>query len=220
MFPTVRYNVSGLDANASYAVLVEMCPLDDCRYKFQQGRWVVAGRADPPAQPSGSGSSANARIYAHPDSPAPGRIWMRQPIAFHRIKLTNNAADSGGHVLLNSMHKYQPRIYFLRLNDYYPAVPQLVATAAFAETQFVAVTAYQNERVIQLKIDHNPFAKGFRENASGAVCAGNRSPQRKRPASRPPVQTDCDGTYFILREHMYILVHDQLFLRKLNYLFS
>lgn len=34
----------------------------------------------------------------------------------------------------------------------------------FPETQFIAVTAYQNADITQLKIDHNPFAKGFRDN--------------------------------------------------------
>ena len=31
------------------------------------------------------------------------------------------------------------------------------------ETTFVAVSAYQNTELTQLKIDHNPFAKGFRD---------------------------------------------------------
>ncbi len=31
-------------------------------------------------------------------------------------------------------------------------------------SSFLGVTAYQNERITQLKIDNNPFAKGFREN--------------------------------------------------------
>ena len=31
------------------------------------------------------------------------------------------------------------------------------------ESEFIGVTAYQNEKITQLKIDHNPFAKGFRE---------------------------------------------------------
>ena len=35
---------------------------------------------------------------------------------------------------------------------------------AFPETQFIAVTAYQNTDITQLKIDSNPFAKGFRDN--------------------------------------------------------
>ena len=35
------------------------------------------------------------------------------------------------------------------------------------EAQFIAVTAYQNEQITQLKIDNNPFAKGFRDNGMG-----------------------------------------------------
>lgn len=36
----------------------------------------------------------------------------------------------------------------------------------FPETTFIAVTAYQNEEVTQLKITNNPFAKAFRDNAA------------------------------------------------------
>ena len=35
--------------------------------------------------------------------------------------------------------------------------------ALVQESEFIGVTAYQNEKITQLKIDHNPFAKGFRE---------------------------------------------------------
>jgi hypothetical protein len=43
-------------------------------------------------------------------------------------------------------------------NDY-----QNYRTIIFAETKFIAVTAYQNHRITQLKIASNPFAKGFRD---------------------------------------------------------
>ena len=36
-------------------------------------------------------------------------------------------------------------------------------TIPIADTEFVAVTAYQNTKITQLKIDNNPFAKGFRD---------------------------------------------------------
>lgn len=36
-----------------------------------------------------------------------------------------------------------------------------VLTYRFPETQFIAVTAYQNEEVTSLKIKYNPFAKAF-----------------------------------------------------------
>ena len=67
------------------------------------------------------------------------------------------------------MHKY-----FIRLivEEEYKATAEeklplkVVAQVCFPETTFVAVTAYQNEAVTQLKITNNPFAKAFRENAA------------------------------------------------------
>jgi hypothetical protein len=40
---------------------------------------------------------------------------------------------------------------------------QSYRTIIFSETKFIAVTAYQNHRITQLKIASNPFAKGFRD---------------------------------------------------------
>lgn len=67
------------------------------------------------------------------------------------------------------MHKYQPRIVIAKTAD-----PSSLGWApstciVFGETQFIAVTAYQNEKITQLKIDNNPFAKGFRQNGQ-AKC--------------------------------------------------
>ncbi|CAH1774927.1 unnamed protein product, partial [Owenia fusiformis] len=42
-------------------------------------------------------------------------------------------------------------------------------TISFPETQFIAVTAYQNTDITQLKIDNNPFAKGFRDTSFDRV---------------------------------------------------
>ena len=44
-----------------------------------------------------------------------------------------------------------------------PDNSELVYTLPFPVTQFIAVTAYQNEDVTTLKIDHNPFAKAFKD---------------------------------------------------------
>ncbi|XP_017480946.1 PREDICTED: T-box protein 2-like, partial [Rhagoletis zephyria] len=66
-------------------------------------------------------------------------------------------------IVLASMHKYQPRLHIIRTSDLtqLPWAPQ--KAFVFPETEFVAVTAYQNDRITKLKIDNNPFAKGFRE---------------------------------------------------------
>ncbi|KTF95661.1 hypothetical protein cypCar_00009939 [Cyprinus carpio] len=70
-------------------------------------------------------------------------------------------------IVLQSLHKYQPRVHVIEINksgDEDTSDPDRVQTSTFPETQFIAVTAYQNTDITQLKIDHNPFAKGFRDN--------------------------------------------------------
>ncbi|CAI9536551.1 unnamed protein product [Staurois parvus] len=83
---------------------------------------------------------------------------MRQIISFDRVKLTNNEMDDKGHIILQSMHKYKPRVHLI-VQDW----PKGSKTFSFKETEFTTVTAYQNQQITKLKIDRNPFAKGFRD---------------------------------------------------------
>lgn len=55
-------------------------------------------------------------------------------------------------LILNSMHKYQPRIHIVKTKaDKTFSVQQKIgdrfSTHIFPETQFMAVTAYQNQQV-------------------------------------------------------------------------
>ncbi|XP_055691080.1 T-box transcription factor TBX2b-like isoform X2 [Lutzomyia longipalpis] len=154
MFPSVRVTLSGLEDDASYCLMLEMVPIGDCRYKFSGSQWVPAGGAEP---------QSPQRMYLHPDSPALGSHWNSQPVSFSKVKLTNNTLDSNGHVVLTSMHKYKPRLHVIRTSEpsQIPWSPSQVFF--FQDTDFVAVTAYQNDNITKLKIDNNPFAKGFRE---------------------------------------------------------
>ena len=72
--------------------------------------------------------------------------------------------------LLYSMHKYFLRLIVEEerksLSGEGKPPPKIVLRADFPETTFIAVTAYQNEEVTQLKITNNPFAKAFRENTA------------------------------------------------------
>lgn len=70
------------------------------------------------------------------------------------------------------MHRYQPRIHLVRLGpgQNIPQSPKELQevehkTFVFPETVFTAVTAYQNQLITKLKIDSNPFAKGFRDSS-------------------------------------------------------
>nr|XP_029709411.1 T-box protein H15-like [Aedes albopictus] len=169
MFPTVRVSFSGplrqVTPADRYVVLMDIVPLDNRRYRYAYHRssWLVAGKADPPPPP---------RLYAHPDTPLGAEALRKQVISFEKVKLTNNEMDKNGQIVLNSMHRYQPRIHLVRLGpgQQMPASPKDLQDVdhksyVFPETVFTAVTAYQNQLITKLKIDSNPFAKGFRDSS-------------------------------------------------------
>ncbi|XP_069091690.1 T-box transcription factor TBX18 [Pleurodeles waltl] len=164
MFPAMRVKISGLDPHQQYYIAMDIVPVDNKRYRYvyHSSKWMVAGNADSPVPP---------RVYIHPDSPASGETWMRQVISFDKLKLTNNELDDQGHIILHSMHKYQPRVHVIRKEcgeDLSPVKPvpskEGVKAFSFPETIFTTVTAYQNQQITRLKIDRNPFAKGFRDS--------------------------------------------------------
>ncbi|XP_012231497.1 T-box transcription factor TBX3-like [Linepithema humile] len=167
MYPSIQLIVSGLEKHERYYIVLEIQPACSRRYKYcrnsagQDGRsdiggWSYAGPAEP--QPR-----FDRRIYMHPDGPAMGDYWMKNTISFTKLKLTNNVVERN-HVLLTSMHKYIPTIRIIRCNNAETLTELFSHPAAsftFNETTFIAVTAYQNKNITQLKIDNNPFAKGF-----------------------------------------------------------
>ncbi|XP_076675586.1 T-box transcription factor TBX5-A [Andrena cerasifolii] len=183
MFPTFQCRFFGLDPSTDYLLVMDFVPCDDKRYRyaFHSSAWVVAGRADPVSPP---------RIHVHPDSPASGAHWMKQPVSFDKLKLTNNQLDDNGHIILNSMHRYQPRCHVVVAPSPPGSGPdprtENFKTFTFPETRFTAVTAYQNHRITQLKIASNPFAKGFRDCESDdcdSVAVSSMQNPAKRPAT-------------------------------------
>ncbi|KAG7332100.1 hypothetical protein KOW79_003934 [Hemibagrus wyckioides] len=167
MFPHCKINISGLVPYAKYILLVDIVPEDGFRYKWNKDKWEVAGKAEP--QPP-------YRTYLHPDSPAPGSHWMKQSVSFLKLKLTNNALDQHGHIILHSMHRYHPRFHIVQADDLYSVRWSVFQTFTFPETSFTAVTAYQNTKITKLKIDNNPFAKGFRDEGMNSKRRANRGP--------------------------------------------
>ncbi|XP_036414274.1 T-box transcription factor TBX20 [Colossoma macropomum] len=162
MFPTIRVSFSGVEPDCRYIVLMDIIAMDNKRYRYAYHRssWLVAGKADPPLP---------ARLYVHPDSPFTGEQLLKQMVSFEKVKLTNNELDQHGHIILNSMHKYQPRVHIIKKKEHTASLLNLKSdefrSFVFTETQFTAVTAYQNQLITKLKIDSNPFAKGFRDSS-------------------------------------------------------
>ncbi|KAF7660267.1 hypothetical protein LDENG_00285250 [Lucifuga dentata] len=151
MFPVLKVSISGLDPSSMYSILLDFVPADGCRWKFVNGEWVAAGRAEGRGEGRGHGS-----VYIHPDSPNFGAHWMKAAVTFNKVKLTNKV-NGGGQIMLNSLHKYEPQLHIVCVGSRH----RLVSNVSFRETQFIAVTAYQNEEITALKIKYNPFAKAF-----------------------------------------------------------
>ncbi|XP_053167210.1 T-box transcription factor TBX19 [Hemicordylus capensis] len=147
MFPVLKISVSGLDPNAMYSFLLDFAPTDSHRWKYVNGEWVPAGKPEP---------SNNSCVYIHPDSPNFGAHWMKAAVSFSKVKLTNKL-NGNGQIMLNSLHKYEPQVHIVRVGGPH----RMVMNCSFPETQFIAVTAYQNEEITALKIKYNPFAKAF-----------------------------------------------------------
>ncbi|KAI3360822.1 hypothetical protein L3Q82_013044 [Scortum barcoo] len=169
MFPFLSFNIAGLNLAAHYNVFVEVVLADPNHWRFQGGKWVTCGKAD--------NSSQGNKVYMHPESPNTGAHWMRQEISFSKLKLTNNKGtnhNASQMIVLQSLHKYQPRLHIVEVTeDGVEDISSDVKSQSFTfpETQFIAVTAYQNTDITQLKIDHNPFAKGFRDNYDSMYTA-------------------------------------------------
>jgi brachyury protein len=86
MFPVLRVSVSGLDPNAMYSFLLDFVPVDAHRWKYVNGDWVPGGKAEP---------ATSNNVYMHPDSPNFGAHWMKEPVCFGKVKLTNKMHGNG-----------------------------------------------------------------------------------------------------------------------------
>ncbi|XP_013385442.1 brachyury protein homolog A [Lingula anatina] len=151
MFPVLKVKISGLDPDCMYSLLVDFIQMDKTRWKYVNGDWVPGGKAEAPAPDC---------VYTHPDSPNFGEHWMKQPVTFDKIKLTNKM-NGQAQIMLHSLHKYEPRIHLVKVGSRNER--KSMSTFSFQETQFIAVTAYQNEEITSLKIKYNPFAKAFQD---------------------------------------------------------
>ncbi|KAI6216486.1 hypothetical protein M3Y99_01819700 [Aphelenchoides fujianensis] len=187
MFPTVKARLEGCDPDALYYVFLDVIPVDAKRYRYvyNKSAWLTAGKAEP-----------------HPDSPFSGRQLASQVISFEKAKLTNNEVDRTGHVrpllpLPSALSVYS--WFSIRCTSTsrgctwcggsatrspWTATPvdfnllgEEYRTFHFAETQFMAVTAYQNQLITKLKIEKNPFAKGFRDPTGRGNDLGDLSRQ-------------------------------------------
>ncbi|XP_037836961.1 T-box transcription factor TBX6 [Kryptolebias marmoratus] len=183
MFPGLKLKLSGLNPALQYILLLDIVPVDNSRYRFQGGGWQAIGSAE---------ARLPDRVFIHPDSPATGAHWQSRSISFHYAKLTNNTLDTQGHIILHSLHRYQPRVHLIKARDV-SRWGRAQHTFVFPETQFITVTAYQNSKITELKINSNPFAKGFREDGMNSKKKRDARQKRKMTVLTETLDTvHCD----------------------------
>ncbi|KAH7712217.1 TBX-9 protein [Aphelenchoides avenae] len=136
LFPKVIFVVRGLDPDGHYTFSLFMKLVGANLWKFSDGQWQVDGQSD-------VGEASN--VIVHHDQAQSGKYWSST-------------------ISLFPMHKYQPVVHVTRWyvdHENETNRPQLELVIEPSYTEFIAVTAYQNQQIIDLKVRHNPFAKGF-----------------------------------------------------------
>ncbi|XP_034015463.1 MAX dimerization protein MGA a [Thalassophryne amazonica] len=162
MFPYCRFRISGFEPSKKYFLIMDVQPVDNSHYKWTGHGWQVAGKAK---------GHVKSPPFFHPASPSLGHNWMSNPISFYKLKLTNNMSDQEGNTMLHPMQRYLPRLHVIQTEETATDLKLNgpgVVTFTFPQTEFMAVTAYQNSRFAQLKVDYNPFAKGLMEDSSSS----------------------------------------------------
>jgi len=190
MFPVISVKTFGLDYRRIYSLAIEFVQKDNNRWKFMNGQWVQGGKPEPPPGP-------NQSLYIHPASPNYGSFWERDYVRFTSVKLTNQTNPGKGQVVLNSLHKYQTRIHVIRMDS---LEPRRVYTFDFPQTEFIAVTAYQNEEVTKLKVKHNPFAKAFQEARDEPKPKRNENSESEDGSPVALRQTWCQKVFTVPQE--------------------
>ncbi|KAI7815909.1 hypothetical protein BC939DRAFT_497794, partial [Gamsiella multidivaricata] len=204
LFPCLNFKAVNLDSKAIYTIHLDFETMDSHRFRFSSGRWSPAQ----PSERSGNDDFANSKstvrsvlsqgLYMHPDLRQTGKHWMeKNMISFANVKLTNRVPEpdtqrlngrsrendyiqTGNHIFhLVSFHKYRPRIHLTQCSQQ-TRESTFSTTFTYDQTSFIAVTHYQNHRVNDLKKDHNPHAKGFRDTIG---YSPSQSTKRRRMIS-------------------------------------
>uniref|UniRef100_A0AC35F2G7 T-box domain-containing protein n=1 Tax=Panagrolaimus sp. PS1159 TaxID=55785 RepID=A0AC35F2G7_9BILA len=88
-------------------------------------------------------------------------------------------------VILRSLHKYCPVLIIYRFEPENSTFTKFIEKEITCST-FITVTAYQNSAVTKLKVDNNPFAKGFRDGGRKRSRCYQASEESE--ASPPPAK--------------------------------
>ncbi|CAK8695937.1 unnamed protein product [Clavelina lepadiformis] len=156
MFPALNYELSGLDRNRLYTVCVDFVLTSDQVWKYEDANQTWSPKGPP----------CKDRLVLpynqfsfHPASAATGGFWNDEGADFRQLKLSNQFHKNSDTIAtLTSMQHFLPRLHIVELPHKNLLVENNLKTFLFRKTSFVTVTTYQNRKLIDLKIKHNPHS--------------------------------------------------------------
>uniref|UniRef100_UPI00358ED79C uncharacterized protein isoform X3 n=1 Tax=Myxine glutinosa TaxID=7769 RepID=UPI00358ED79C len=155
MFPYCQFDIDGLDPNMDYIMALDMVPVDSQHNQmFDDACFPVVH----------STSECPNQLYLHPESPSLGLHWMKRKITFCKVKLTNHYFQKNEYLLLSAMHRYAPRLHVIQSNVVPSTITHKEKNFIFPQTEFTAVTSYQNTLMTELKLGTNLDTKGPKQS--------------------------------------------------------
>ncbi|KAF9209413.1 hypothetical protein BGZ49_004492 [Haplosporangium sp. Z 27] len=198
LFPCLRFKAVNLDPEAMYTIRLDFEMTDPRRFRFSNCQWTpvkqVTRFGDSSDDDTAHSNILSQESYIHSSGCQTGSDWMKTPISFAKVKLSNNGSNpldnqpgagfrsanskaEDNHIFhVKSFHKYQPRLHLIQRSRDSHAI-LFSKSFTFDQTKFIAVTHYQNNRVNDLKKGFNPHAKGFR-NKAGQGSSSHRKLSR------------------------------------------
>ncbi|XP_037512375.2 T-box-containing protein TBX6L [Rhipicephalus sanguineus] len=178
MFPVMRVKVSGMVASSYYMMLMDLVPTDNYRYRFLSNCWLPVETATDSSPGETAAAAKCICTRTGPASAASGcwRPWTSAPSSLPTRRATPRRRRFLWQsklsfeercqcpMMLQSMRKYVPRIHVFAGSDVQKLDFRSFKTFVFPETGFISVTSYQNDQIITLKIQNNPYARSFCSN--------------------------------------------------------
>lgn len=165
LFPILKVLFADLSPNHSYTISMDFALTCPVKYRYRgNGKWKIQQKAAD--LENGDYFELLGQQYTHYEQKKSGKYFMEHAVSFAHMKITNRMIkaredEGNGIFTLSSFHSYIPCIILEDLSD---AKKWLFC---FYETEFIAVTHYQNENVNNLKKSYNPHAKGFKDVLAG-----------------------------------------------------
>ncbi|CAL2051982.1 unnamed protein product [Caenorhabditis brenneri] len=174
LFPDLRVKVEGLVPDVLYNVSFHLERVGNYKYTYRKDlesgifSWEEVSPVNEPFPIQKRNHIYGATLGAH---------WANFSVSFTSIYITNNSNfdqnSKMNPIILESMHKYQPVVTVQRLDNGWEEEFRLTMT------EFMAVTAFQNLRISDLKKQNNPRARyqdSSSQNRKRAITSENSPP--------------------------------------------